>query len=139
VKAVLTKNAYCVEVGMARKFFLFFIFLYLASLAFSASAQPVMTTDGPYQIMTAKVDNRVVIAVIEKKTSGQDMATFDGPCAPTINLAAVTGSRKNLKAYQASGNFNDLEIDTVVNRFREVLLKECPNVEHIKISPPDIE
>lgn len=128
---------------MARFVFRLFAFssliISLNVLSSGAVAQPVTVQDGPYTIMTLSAGDKTFANIMEKKTAYTDFLSFEGTCSNTVNVMAVTGDQNRLQAFYKSGRFSDLGIETLVMKFRPVLEKACPGVNHITLTPPGLE
>ena len=101
----------------------------------TSHAQSVVTNDGPYSISTYKTKFGIGVSVYRgRETQPIDKISYTGDCKkyPTIQ-AILWPERAALKAFEASGNYDDLNVERLTEIFTRELSKQCPNVTSVRV------
>ncbi len=101
----------------------------------TAHAQSVVTREGAYSISTYDTKFGIGVSVYRgRETQPIDKISYTGDCKkyPTL-YAYLWPEHKALKAFESSGDYNDLNMGRPTEIFTRELAKRCPNVTDIKI------
>ena len=105
----------------------------LASGFQAARAQPVVSQDGPYSIIMQDLGgNKFALTVNLRKPTYSEVITYMGACKSSIQVDLVMPEPKAMKAFEASGNYNDLNAGPIVEIFIRELSKKCPDTNIVE-------